>query len=149
MSPSDEVLLEGSGLTCGYPSRTVLEDIEVSLRHGSRTVLLGPNGSGKSTLLKTLTKTLRPQAGRVRVAGQDLEEIPLGELARRVAYVPQEESPPFRFTVRQVVLMGRLPLSTGFLDTREDHDAAERAMKDADCLGLADRPVTEISGGER
>lgn len=142
-------LLSTSKLTCGYPGRDVLHDIDLSLEPGSATVLLGPNGSGKSTLLKTLSKTLSPSAGEVRFGDDDARDLNFAQLARRVAYVPQEEIPPFRFTVRQVVLMGRMPLSEGFFDTPADHHAADEAMKEADCDALADRPINEISGGER
>lgn len=136
-------------LTCGYPGREVLRGIDLALEPGSATVLLGPNGSGKSTLLKTLTKTLVPLGGEVRLGSRDLASLDFGELAKHVAYVPQEEAPPFRFTVRQVVLMGRMPISDSFFDTAADHHAAEEAMAEADCLDLADRPINEISGGER
>ena len=149
MSPSVEPLLSCRDLSCGYPSRKVLEDIDLELHPGSSTVLLGPNGSGKSTLLKTLTKTLAPLSGRVEIQGESIEDLSFTQLAQRIAYVPQEELPPFRFTVRQVVLMGRLPLSAGFFDSPADLESTEKAMEEADCLSLSDRPVTEISGGER
>lgn len=149
MSLPSEVLLRAEGLSCGYPGRPVLVGIDLELTPGSATVLLGPNGSGKSTLLKTLIKTLDPLAGRVLVREKPLSETGFAQLAREVAFVPQEELPPFRFTVRQVVLMGRLPVSTGFFDTEADEAAAEEALRDADCLGLAERPITDISGGER
>ena len=149
MNPSAESLLSCRDLACGYPSRKVLEGVDLEMHSGSSTVLLGPNGSGKSTLLKTLTKTILRLSGHIAIQGEELENLSFTQLARRVAYVPQEELPPFRFTVRQVVLMGRLPFSTGFFDTPADLEATEKAMEDADCCELADRPITEISGGER
>jgi iron complex transport system ATP-binding protein len=112
-------------------------------------VLLGPNGSGKSTLLKTLTKTLSPISGEITLEGKKQNELSFAQLSQKVAYVPQEELPPFRFTVRQVVLMGRLPLSAGFFDTPADQEATDKALAEADCCAIAGRPVTEISGGER
>ena len=149
MNPSAELLLSCRNLSCGYPTRKVLEDINFELKPGSSTVLLGPNGSGKSTLLKSLTKTIPPLAGEVTIEGNKLSDLSFSQLAQKVAYVPQEELPPFRFTVRQVVLMGRLPLSAGFFDTAADLEASELAMEEADCCSLADRAITEISGGER
>ncbi|HRK21017.1 MAG TPA: ABC transporter ATP-binding protein [Fimbriimonadaceae bacterium] len=142
-------LLTTHQLTCGYPGREVLAGVDLSIEPGTSTVLLGPNGSGKSTLLKTLVKTLPLLNGRVQVGDRDLSSLSFAELATQMAYVPQEEVPPFRFTVRQVVLMGRMPISDGFFDTPADHQAAESAMREADCFDLADRPVNEISGGER
>lgn len=148
-SADEAPLMAVRGLACGYAERTVLQDVDFELKPGTATILLGPNGSGKSTLLKTLAKSLAPLAGEIEVLGQPLSALSFAELARRAAYVPQEEAAPFRFTVRQVVLMGRLPHSSGFFDTAEDRHAADEAMREADCFDLADRPINEISGGER
>src|SRR6185503_18694965 len=95
------------------------------------------------------TKTIPALNGRVEIQGKSIEDLSFTQLAQKIAYVPQEELPPFRFTVRQVVLLGRLPLSAGFFDTPADLEATEKAMEEADCCALADRPITEISGGER
>lgn len=149
MSRSDDVLLRCEALSCGYPRRSVLTDVSFGLSRGVVTVLLGPNGSGKSTLLKTLSKTLAPLGGTVWVGGTDLEALSFPELARQVAYVPQEEHPVYPFTVREVVLMGRLPHGQGLFESERDQEVATEAMAAADCLSFADRPVTELSGGER
>lgn len=141
-------LLSVDGLSAGYHRQTVLEGISFRLRKGEIVALLGPNGSGKSTLLRTITKTLPVIVGAVHVDGQNLDGLTFQELSRRLAYVPQQESHVFAFTVREVVLMGRLPHSDSLFETREDHLAAARAMRDADCYHLADRAVTELSGGE-
>lgn len=149
MNPSREVLLKARELQCGYPGRVVLEEVAFDVESGSVTALLGPNGSGKSTLLKTLAKTLPAQHGEIEVLGDPLRSLGFRELARRVAYVPQEELAAFPFTVEEIVLMGRTPYSEGLFETGEDHAAAARAMELADCASLAGRAVTELSGGER
>ncbi len=149
MNRSDDRLLAARGLSCGYPERLVLEDVSLALEAGTSTILLGPNGSGKSTLLKTLMGSLAPLAGSVSIAGHPAEAMDAAARARFAAYVPQEEVPPFRFTVRQVVMLGRLPRSPTFLDSDEDRDVVERALIEADCADLADRPIAEVSGGER
>lgn len=140
--------IQARGLACGYQDRTVLTDVSFEARSGEVVALLGPNGSGKSTLLKTLAKSLPPLAGEVSIEGQNLATIGYRELARRLAFVPQAEAHVFAFTVREVVLMGRLPHSDRLRETAEDQEAATDAMSAADCLHLADRPVTELSGGE-
>lgn len=136
-------------LTCGYPGRTVLEEVTFELRPGSITALLGPNGSGKSTLLKTLCGLLQPLAGEVSLGSIPSKRLSHTEIAQRVAFVPQEEVPDFPFTVEEIVLMGRLARSTGLFDSAEDVQIAEESMKAADCLNLKGRTVTELSGGER
>ncbi|MCW5942551.1 MAG: ABC transporter ATP-binding protein [Fimbriimonadaceae bacterium] len=136
-------------LACGYHGGPVLEGLSFELASGSVTALLGPNGSGKSTLLKTLVRTLRPLAGEAFVEGKPLSSLSDADLARCVAFVPQEEDHRFPFTAREVVVMGRLARSRSLFDTPEDRVAGEDALRRTDCLDLADRPVTELSGGER
>lgn len=141
--------IECRNLTCGYPGRTVLRDVSFSLAEGAITALLGPNGSGKSTLLKTIGKTLSPLSGEVFVRGDPVAGLSFRDLAKLVAFVPQEEETIYGFTSEQVVVMGRLARSAGFFDTAEDHEAAVHAMQDADCLYLRARSVTELSSGEK
>lgn len=141
--------LEARGLSCGYHGKTVLSGVTFSLRQGTITALLGPNGSGKSTLLKAASKTLAPMAGEMMVEGLPLSSLGYRQAARKIAFVPQEEPMAFDFTVEQVVLMGRLAISGSFFDSKEDKEAARRAMAAADCLHLRERPASEISGGER
>jgi iron complex transport system ATP-binding protein len=136
-------------LDCGYIDRVVLKHVNLVLGAGEIVAVLGPNGSGKSTLLKTVAKSLPPLGGRVLIEGQDLAGLRFAEAAQRVSYVPQEELPPFRFHVRDIVTMGRLARSPGLLDTAEDREAATAAMTRTNAIDLEHRVVTELSGGER
>lgn len=136
-------------MAVGYGPCAVLSDVHLSVGPGRVLAILGPNGSGKSTLLKTLAGLIPAVAGEARLGGEDVRRLSAAEVARRVAFVPQEEAHAFPFTVREIVTMGRLSRSTGLFDTPEDRERAEAAMTAADCANLADRPVTQLSGGER
>lgn len=149
MTRQDSPLLDCHDLACGYDDRPVLTGVGLALHPGSSVALLGPNGAGKSTLLKTLVRLERPLGGDIRILGERVERMSFRDLARRVAYVPQEEHPAFDFSALQVVLLGRMPHSDGLFETLEDYDAARRAMQSADCDDLADRYLRELSGGER
>lgn len=146
---SSEPAVECRNVTVGYQRGPVLHDISFSLQSGTITALLGPNGSGKSTLLKTIAKTLTPTAGEIKLMGKECQSLTMKEIAGIAAFVPQDESHPYEFTARQVVLMGRLSRTDGLLDTDEDHHAADEAMEQVDCLHLQNRVVSELSGGER
>jgi iron complex transport system ATP-binding protein len=142
-------LLECRDLACGYRGSAVLEGVNLAIRPGESVALLGPNGSGKSTLLKTVGKLIAPMSGTALLGGSDVRELAHQEVARRVAYVPQEETTDFPFLVREIVAMGRIPHATGLYESDKDRTITDEAIETADCSKLADRPVNELSGGER
>src|SRR5207253_1387512 len=112
--------------------------------------LIGPNGSGKTTLLKLLIGILSPTHGQVIFAGTDLKTLPRREIARRIALVPQELNLQFGFTVHQMVMLGRTP-HVGALagPSKNDRDVVARVMELTETTPLAERIVTELSGGEQ
>jgi iron complex transport system ATP-binding protein len=144
------MILSGHDLTIGYSDRVVGRGLSVALETGSVLALLGPNGGGKTTLLRTLLGLLAPQAGEVRVGGRSLARISARERARLIAYVPQTHIATFAFTVETVVLMGRT--AHGNLFTRpsaKDRAVVAAVLERFGIAGLAERPYTMISGGER
>lgn len=148
MSSDSAPLLLVEHLDCGYPKRPVLRDVSFELHRGEILVLLGANGSGKTTLLKAIVRSVPAPPRTIFIQGEPLSSLSDRELALRVAYVPQQTYSVFDYTAREVVLMGRLAHSDGLFETAHDHEVAEQAMRDADCLEFADRPITELSGGE-
>ena len=144
-----EEILAAQGVVCGYDDPNVLQGVTLSVARGEFVGLIGPNGSGKSTLLRALTGVLALRAGVVLVEGRPLRHYSRREIAQKVAVVPQLGGSMFPFTVRDYVLMGRTPY-LGRLQSQRPGDAqiAQQAMTLTDVAALADRPITELSGGE-
>lgn len=141
--------LEAREITAGYGAEDVVRSVRIALEGGEFVGLIGPNGCGKSTLLRVLSRTLTPRQGEVWLDGKALTQWTMQEIARRIAFVPQQEPAAFDFTVRDIVLMGRHPHKARLESLNaEDYALAARALADADILALADRPVTQLSGGE-
>ena len=133
-------------VTFGYtPDTPVVRGVSASLHDGRFTAVLGPNAAGKSTLLKLMLGQLRPNAGRLTLAGEAIASIPPRRRARRISYVPQRGSVSFAFTVRRVVAMGRF--SHG--DPVEGGPAVDAALAALQLDALADRPFHELSGGQQ
>ena len=140
-------MLEAKNLSAGYPGRAVLAGVSLAARPGRVLALLGPNGCGKSTLLRTMAGLLPPLGGEVLLDGR--RDYSPRQAAQRVAYLPQSRTAP-NITVRRLVLHGRFPyLSNPRRYGREDYEAVDRALAAADALDLADRPLPELSGGQR
>jgi len=143
--------LSARGLTAGYTAGApVLRDVSLDVAAGELLAIVGPNGSGKSTLLRVLGGTMRPWDGSVELHGVALHSVERRALARQVATVAQENTVAFRFTVLEIVLMGRAPHLGAFrFESRNDLEIAQAALDRFDLLPLAHRHIQELSGGER
>jgi len=142
--------LVADALAIGHATSTIGRGISLAVVPGEVLCLLGPNGSGKTTLFRTLLGLLPPRGGRVLLDGSDLSRLSRRAVAQAVAYVPQASAPPFPFSVRESVRMGRASRVSSFAQPSRRDDAAVEAALDRLALHhLAERPVTEISGGER
>jgi iron complex transport system ATP-binding protein len=139
-----------ANVSAGYGSQPVLQEVTLRVAQGEFVGLIGPNGCGKTTLLRVISGVLAARIGEVRLQGTDLQAIPRRTLARTLACLLQDLTLDLPFTVREVVLMGRTPHLPRFgRESARDFEVAERAIERADLAPLADRLVTEISGGER
>jgi iron complex transport system ATP-binding protein len=144
------VILGVESLAFGFPGRTVGRDVSFSLGDGEVMCVLGPNGGGKTTLFRTLLGLLPQHSGSVRLGNASLETLSRGEIARLVGYVPQGHASYFAYTVRELVLMGRTAHLGAFAAPGgRDRGVAERILDSLEMTHLADRPITQISGGER
>ena len=124
--------------------------MSLEVLRGELVGILGPNGSGKTTLLKVLMGALRPQSGSVTLDGRLLGDWSQRQIARQVAFVPQETHAPFDFTVLDIVLMGRYPhLGTFTLEGPEDLAIARRALDATATAEFEERPFSTLSGGEK
>ena len=146
---SGEQRLSADHLTFGYRrERRILDDVSLRVAPGEVLGLLGPNGTGKTTLIKCIAQLLRPQGGTIRVDDVNLAALSAGEIAKRIAYVPQYTNAAFGMTALQAVLMGRLPYA-GHRYRAEDERIAFDVIARMDLTDFAFRSIQEMSGGER
>jgi iron complex transport system ATP-binding protein len=128
--------------------RTIVTGVDLDVCAGEVLALVGPNGAGKSTLLGALVGDLGPAAGQVELCGAPIASWSALEIARRRAVLPQQHAIAFPFTTADVVAMGRAPW-VGTAADRDDEQAVERAMADAEVAHLRHRCVPSLSGGEQ
>ncbi|MEK6707036.1 MAG: ABC transporter ATP-binding protein [Bdellovibrionota bacterium] len=147
------------GISYTYGDRPVLSDVTFELERGEIMALLGPNGSGKSTLMKVIAGILQLGAdgctGQVKYLGNDFLSMPFWIRARKLTYVAPDFRAEFPLTAEEAVMLGRTCYGFGHggsffrAVTNEDREAVHEAMDKCLCLGLKDRDLHTLSGGER
>ena len=132
-----------------YGEKNIFSGISFNVKKGEVFCILGPNGCGKTTLLDCILGLLELNEGNILIDDENLHNIKSTKIAEKMAYVPQIHQKSFPYAVKDIVLMGRA-YKTGFFSspTDEDKEIAEEAMKKVGILHLADKPYTQISGGE-
>ena len=144
------VLLNVDGVECRYGSIKVLEDVNLRVEGGDFVGILGPNGSGKTTLLKSISRILKPHKGTILLNEADIYSLKSVDVAKQMAVVPQDTSIGFNFAALDIVLMGRNPHMKRFqMESETDIAVARKVMNLTNIWHLAERPINELSGGEK
>jgi iron complex transport system ATP-binding protein len=127
-------------------AHAAVQGVSFSAEPGRMTALVGPNGSGKSSIVRALLGRVPCTHGHIAVAGDDVASLSRREAARRVAVVPQRESPAFPMRVADFVALGR------YAHNDASNGAVQRAvgasLDRAGAATLADRDTESLSGGE-
>jgi zinc transport system ATP-binding protein len=140
-------VFELKGVSFGYDTRLVLENVNLEAPEGGFISIIGPNGGGKSTLLKLLLGLIEPQRGTVRVFGEKPTRA-----RGRIGYMPQYHriDTHFPITVEEVVGLGLLTRRTRLgWPRRGDHAAVDLALETVGCPQLRKEPFAHLSGGQR
>lgn len=130
--------LELRHLTFGYgDTPPVLRDVDVRVPAGSTLAIVGATGSGKSTIVHLLTRVYDPPPGSVFLDGRDVRTLPLGQLRRAIAVVPQETF-LFSTTLEENIAFG----------VTDDASADRRARVEAAAAqARLDKDVTQFAHG--
>ena len=147
-------MLEIKNAVCGYKQRektnVVINGLSMDIKPGEIMSILGSNGVGKTTLFRSILGSLPLISGSVLLDGREMSSMKRSETARRIAYVPQSHNPPFPFTALQIAVMGRTAHMGMFSSpSPKDTEKAYEALCTMGAEYLAEKPYTEISGGER
>ena len=152
MSPPGELALRATGLTKRYGQVVACEEAALEVRFGQIHAVLGENGAGKSTLLSMLYGEVRPDAGSLQLAGQDVRvdrHSPEVAIGAGVGLVHQHFMLVPPFSVLDNVILGREPTRFGMIDTG---DVRKEVAALAGDIGLSvdlDAPVSSLSVGEK
>lgn len=142
--------VEVKDLTISYGDREVLHEISFSVSGGEFLSILGCNGVGKSTLFRCIVGLLPGYIGNVIIDGQNTRKLSSRDMAKLVAYIPQNTTPAFNFSVEDIVLMGTTAgIGTFRTPKREELERVDWALDKIGISHLRKRCFHHISGGER
>ena len=128
----------------------ILKNISLQVSSGELIAIVGRNGAGKSTLLHIIAGLLPVNRGDVWLDGQLLSHMTRKAIARQMALLPQQSRIDFGFPVHEIVRMGRHAHRRRFHSaSSQDEAMVHHAMAVTGTAFLAQRLITEVSGGER
>lgn len=145
-----KLLIELENVNFNYDQRIVLESIDLEVREGEFWALIGPNGSGKSTLINIILGLLKPESGKVKLFGEDVDKFQHRELIGYVSQKSNSFNSGFPATVLEVVRSG-LTRKRGLFKSFSKKDE----FKAMDALGIvgmkefANKNIGELSGGQQ
>lgn len=141
-----EILLEVRGLTRRFGGVTAVDGVDLQVASGELHCIIGPNGAGKSTLFNLLCGTLRPTAGRIAIAGQEIVGLPVHRFARiGIARKFQVPSIFASMSVRDNLLVA-LPAGVPAGDVPERLD---EVLERVALAPLADRRAGTLAHGQK
>ena len=137
-------------LSFSYGSHQVLHDINFTVKDGEFLSILGCNGVGKSTLFRCVLGLLNTYKGQVLINGVDTRKLPPSKMAKLAAYIPQNCSPAFNYSVEDIVLMGTTAgLNSLRSPGKKELERVDWALDKIGIEHLRKRCFHHISGGER
>ncbi|MEI6720645.1 MAG: LPS export ABC transporter ATP-binding protein [Betaproteobacteria bacterium] len=139
--------LSAESLRKRYKSRTVVQDVSLSVSSGEVVGLLGPNGAGKTTCFYMIVGLVAADAGRIHLDGKELTHLPIHRRARLgISYLPQENSVFRKLTVEENV---QAVLELQGLAGEEIEVRLVELLTDLNITHLRKHPALALSGGER
>ncbi len=143
-------MIETRSLSVSLGEHAAVRDLSMKLNSGELVGLIGPNGAGKTTLMRALLRLIPSDEGQIFLDGQEITHDPAHFHAGDISYLPQGQDIAWPLTGRRLVALGRVPHQTSWSHlSAADDDAIDAAMELAKATDFANRPVRQLSGGER
>lgn len=144
---ANDLILDVQDLKKAYDGVDVLKGISFSLKKGETKVLIGPSGSGKSTLLRCINYLTIPDAGCIKLNGEEVLDTNIDAMRARMGFVFQDFNLFSHLTVLDNVRICQIKVKG-----KDKTSATERAHQELERVGLADRVnayPAELSGGQQ
>lgn len=138
-------ILQAHGVSKRFGGAIALDDVDLEVHPGEIHAVVGENGAGKSTLMRILAGILAPDAGSIRVGGDELEGGPRAAIGAGIALVHQELSLVPEMTVAENIVLGTPPTTAGFIRSRRLKAIAREALDEIGVTVDLDEPIARLS----
>lgn len=142
-----EYVLELSGICKSFPGVKALDGVNLKIEKGKVHALMGENGAGKSTLMKIIDGIYQPDAGTIRMYGQEIKiHGPRDAIAKGISMIHQELNPVPHMTIAENIFLGReMKKSLGFVDRDRMLKETEKLLKRLDFDFDPSQKIGELS----
>ncbi len=131
-----------------YNGTPALSHITSHVNKGDFLALVGPNGSGKSTLIKCINGILKTQKGAIAIDDKKINKYAPADLAKEMAYVPQNDNQKAVLNVFDTVLLGRKPYIS-WRPSKNDLEVTAYILKTLHLENVSMKPTSNLSGGQQ
>lgn len=143
-------VIEIKNLDFSYDKNKIYDSLSLCFVENEITYIMGNNGCGKTTLLKLITGFLIPQNGEILILGNKISNLSSRELAKRIAYVPQNIKQNVDFCVKDYLALGRTPyIRFGMNPSKDDYALVEAYAREMGILDFLSHNFNELSGGQK
>jgi len=137
-------------LTVTINGHTLVRDLSLDITAGSFVCILGTNGVGKTLTLHSLAGLRETSENAVRLCGDAITTLSRKEIGKRLGMLLQIQEDAFPLTVLESAMMGRYPhMGIWQWPGEQDRTTVHNALESFDLLGLEERILSQLSGGER
>lgn len=141
-------IIEIDKVSFSYHKEEAVKNASLTIQKGDYAGIVGPNGGGKSTLIKLMLGLLKPESGRIKLFGEDVDKF---KDWFKIGYIPQRTYIEINIplTVAEMVKMGRYGRLGLFKKPQEtDEKKVYEALSYVDMLEYRDKQVSNLSGGQ-
>ncbi|MPW24944.1 ATP-binding cassette domain-containing protein [Alkalibaculum sp. M08DMB] len=145
-----EFILDIEDVNVSYKDKNVIEEINLQIPKGKIVAVVGPNGCGKTTLIRTISRSIKPNKGKILLNGENIFKMKIKYLARKMAVLSQNNTNSNDVTVKNLVQYGRFSHKSWWKGSEiEDSKIINWAIKMTKLDALSHRKINTLSGGER